>query len=38
MSLTQGWMLIIILLMAAFMIVSTVWGKQSGQDQESEDN
>ena len=27
MTLTQIWMLIIILLMAVFMVVSTIWGK-----------
>ena len=29
MTLTQVWMLIIILVMAAFMVISTVWGKSS---------
>ena len=36
MNLTQIWMLIIILLMAAFMIVSSVWGKNSGENQEEQ--
>lgn len=29
MTITQIWMLIIILIMAAFMIVSSVWGKNN---------
>lgn len=32
MTLTQIWMLIIILIMAAFMIVSTVWGNKSDKN------
>lgn len=34
MTLTQIWMLIIILLMAVFMVVSTVWGKNSDKNQD----
>ncbi|SCI12992.1 Uncharacterised protein [uncultured Roseburia sp.] len=36
MTLTQAWMLIIILVMAAFMVVSTVWGKNSDQKDEDQ--
>ncbi len=36
MTLTQIWMLIIILVMAAFMIVSTVWGKNSDKQDDQE--